>query len=124
MEHRSTPFGQVTTPKSTNYQLTGEHEDFEVQSSTYSHTFRDTELEEVEAVQLRKIQNLASIINDPKSDTFYKQLQKFIIKPNPLDYKPLNESQTPESFSLPKIGVKDFSDYLHTIKDVILLFIR
>ena len=49
-----------------------ENESFDKESNTNTQTFRDTELEETEASQLMKIQNLASIINDPKSDSFYK----------------------------------------------------
>ena len=46
---------QTVTPRSNTATYTLEGEEFEVQSSTNSHTFRDTEMEEVEAIQLRKI---------------------------------------------------------------------
>ena len=35
-------------------------------------TFRDTEIEEDTASNLMKIQNLTSIVNDPKGDSFMK----------------------------------------------------
>lgn len=35
-------------------------------------TFRDTEIEEDMATSLMKMQNLTSIVNDPKSDSFLK----------------------------------------------------
>jgi hypothetical protein len=35
-------------------------------------TFRDTEIEEDMATSLMKMQNLTSIVNDPKSDSFFK----------------------------------------------------
>ena len=43
-----------------------------------SQTFRDTEIQEVEANHLMKIQSIASIINDPKRDTFYTQVKHFL----------------------------------------------
>jgi hypothetical protein len=61
-------------------------------TSQSTHTFRDTEIEEVEANNLMKIQSIASIINDPKSDSFYKQVKYFINKIKSLDYKPLTEA--------------------------------
>ena len=37
---------------------------------------------------------------------------------NPLEYKTLKEEQVPESYTLPKVGMKDFSEYLANIKEV------
>lgn len=40
--------------------------------SANTSTFRDTEIEEDMASSLMKMQNLTSIVNDPKSDSFFK----------------------------------------------------
>ena len=85
-------------------------------------TFRDTELDEADAVNLMKIQSLTSIINDPKSDTIYKQVSAFIKKVNKSEFKQLKESSIPESFSIPKIHMNDFKDYLDRIRPVRLIY--
>ena len=77
-------------------------------SNKDSSTFRDTEIEEKDASELMKIQNIASIINDPKSDTFYRQIRSFIKWNDNLDYRKMNESQVSESATLPKLSLKDF----------------
>ncbi|CDW75065.1 UNKNOWN [Stylonychia lemnae] len=73
------------------------NDSYEVSSNSNTNTFRDTELDEFEASNLMKIQSLTSIINDPKSDTFYKQLSAFIQKPDSFGFKQLKESQIPDS---------------------------
>eukprot|EP00347_Sterkiella_histriomuscorum_P013600 403364097 len=88
----------------------------EMSQSCHSHTFRDTELDENDAINLMKIQSLTSIINNPKSDTIYKQVSSFIKKVNNNDFKQLKESQIPDSMSIPKITIKDFQDYLNSIR--------
>lgn len=45
-------------------------------------------------------------------------MSAFIRKPDSLGYKPLKESHIQDSLALPKIVVKDFADYLSTIKIV------
>ena len=74
-----------------------ESDSYEIASSSNAHTFRDTEIEELDASNLMKIQSIASIINNPKSESLYKQMQHFIGKQKHLDYKPLTEATVPES---------------------------
>ena len=38
-----------------------------------------------------------------------------------MEYKLLKESQVPDSYTLPKVTIKDFSDYLSNVKEVRLL---
>ena len=46
--------------------------DVQSMKSATTTTFRDTEIEEDMATSLMKMQNLTSIVNDPKSDSFFK----------------------------------------------------
>ena len=46
--------------------------DYSSNANTNTHTFRDTEIEEIDASNIMKIQNISSILNDPKSDNFLK----------------------------------------------------
>jgi hypothetical protein len=75
-------------------------------------------MEEDLASSLLRMQNLTSIVNDPKADTIFRQMQAIVGAGNPLEYKPLKESHIPDSYTLPKIQLKDFSDYLSTIREV------
>lgn len=66
-------------------------------------TWRDTEIDEDMASNLLKMQNLSSIVNDPKGDSLLRQMQHLIGKGGSLDYKELKEHKVPDSYSLPKI---------------------
>ncbi len=81
-----------------------------------------------------KIQNLSSIVNDPKSDSFvryiyqilkmFRQVQRKLWTGNPLEYKPMKESQVPESYTLPKIAQKDFNDYLQRVRQAYSCYVE
>jgi hypothetical protein len=47
-------------------------------------------------------------------------MQYKLITGNPLEYKPMKESQVPESYTLPKIQLKDFQEYFNKVKIVSL----
>jgi hypothetical protein len=38
-----------------------------------------------------------------------------------LEYKLLKESHVPDSYTLPKVSIKDFSDYISNVKEVRVL---
>jgi hypothetical protein len=85
-------------------------------SSASRQTFRDTEIEEDTATSLLSMQSLSSIVNEPRPESVFRQLQQLVGATS--EYRPLKESAVPESYSLPKIAFKDFSEYLAMIKEV------
>jgi len=60
------------------------------ESSASKSTFRDTEIEEDLATSLLRTQNLSSIVNDPRSESMFRQLQQFVGATT--EYKPLKEA--------------------------------
>lgn len=87
------------------------------QSSATTGTFRDTEIEDDLASYLMKMQSLTSIVNDPKGDSFLSKMQGVIGARNSLDYKPITEHQVAESYTLPKVSLKDFGEYLNYVRE-------
>jgi hypothetical protein len=64
-----------------------------------------------------KMQSLTSIVNDPKGEGFLSKMQAAIGARNALDYKPFTEQQVPESYTLPKITLKDFTEYIGYVRE-------
>ena len=125
MDKKSTSSGGGKKPSS---QKAGssDHDNTNIDSSSYvddiismqGNTFRDTEIRENQANNLMKMQSIASIINDPKRDSFYKQVKSFVSTVSDLGYKPHSEKYFNESSSLPNIIDSDFKHYLTSIEDV------
>ncbi len=49
-------------------------------------------------------------------------MQRKLWTGNPLEYKPLKESQVTESYTLPKISQKDFNEYLSRVREAYLSY--
>jgi len=74
--------------------------------------FRDPELEDWDATSLKRIQSLASVINDPKARGAYNRAFAFF-KGGKGDYDPhMTENKVKPSAVLPKIKVSDFDAYI------------
>ncbi len=59
-----------------------------------------------------KIQSISSILNDPKSDSFYKQVKNFVTQKVVSDYKATTEMQYNETSGLQNYTLNDFRPYI------------
>jgi hypothetical protein len=103
-----------------------EEEKSSVQSSSFgvsvssSTTFRDTQIDQLQSDHLMHVQNLSSIVNNPKrkgllakaKDLYLKQTGKKIA------YRALTEKDVEDSAHIPRVNPqKDFRQYLRQLKD-------
>ena len=85
-------------------------------SSVASSKYRDTNIDQNKASQIIHGQSLASIINNPKKDSFMSKV-KTLVKQKVTGtaapkFKQLKESQIEDSQSIPKVNPeKDFKEY-------------
>lgn len=77
-------------------------------SSVSTGTFRDTHLDQDDAVSLMHEQSLASIVNNPKKDSLVSKMASLVkskvIGSSQPKFKPLKESQVEDSTAIPKVN--------------------
>ena len=89
-------------------------------SVSSSSTFRDTLVAEEDASSLMHSQNLTSIVNNPKKDSFVRKMASMVkakvVGSKEPKFKALKESQVEDSTAIPKVNPqKDFKDYLRKV---------